>query len=291
MSKYTKDGQITTSEVIRANNPNLGIPEGADLSDIGWFLVNEIPQPSFNHVTQRCVDSGLAEFVNEQWQTLWVISAIEPSSTVPQSVTAFQAKSSLLAGGYLDQAIAATTTAGGVVKLQWETQPNFTRSCSAMKFIQRRIGLSDEQVDDLFTVASQLSLDPVVDVGQITKAAEQLFKANQIRDERDRRKLNGVFINYCQKWIHTDVFSRTQWLGMLSAVIAGITLPSDPPWTTMDKSTIPLSATLVQAVFQAVMVLDATTFGTCSAKIAAMMLLDDPTTYDYLSGWPTTFGD
>ena len=105
----------------------------------------------------------------------------------------------------------------------------------------------------------------------------------QIKAERDRRKFNGVFVS--GKWIHTDTYSRTQWMGM---VMMGASVPAIP-WTTMDNTSITTSQALAGAVFQATATLDATLFAYTKSLIAAVDASSDPASVDITTGWPATF--
>lgn len=105
----------------------------------------------------------------------------------------------------------------------------------------------------------------------------------RIKTERDRRKLNGVLVS--GKWFHTDVFSRTQWLGM---VMMGVSIPAIQ-WKTMDGSYATTSQALAAGVFGATATLDATVFTVAEAHRAAMMACADPYTYDFSANWPATY--
>lgn len=118
-----------------------------------------------------------------------------------------------------------------------------------------------------------------------TLARIRLEKTQAIKAERDRRKFSGVHVG--AYWIHSDTFSRTQWLGML---LAGANLPP-VQWSTLDGTFVTTTPTLAGQVFQAVMTMDATLFALAAAKIAAMTALADPSTFDPLAGWPLTFGE
>lgn len=104
-----------------------------------------------------------------------------------------------------------------------------------------------------------------------------------IRAERDRRKFNGVLVS--AKWIHTDTYSRTQWMGM---VMMGASVPAIE-WTTMDGTSITTSQALAGAVFQATATLDATLFAYAKSLIAAVDASSDPASVDITTGWPATF--
>ncbi len=113
--------------------------------------------------------------------------------------------------------------------------------------------------------------------------ALRVSKVAAIKAERDRRKFNGVFVS--GKWIHTDTYSRTQWMGM---VMLGASVPT-VQWTTLDNTTIATSQALANAVFQATATLDATLFAHAKSLIAAVDASNDPASVDIAAGWPVTF--
>lgn len=126
-----------------------------------------------------------------------------------------------------------------------------------------------------------VELAPVVPVSLAVIRAD---KSAQVRAERDRRKFNGVQVQ--GKWIHTDTYSRTQWLGM---VMMGAAIPQIA-WTTMDGTTINTSQTLAGQVFQATAALDQALFAKAAALIAQIEASNDPATVDITTGWQATYG-
>ena len=104
-----------------------------------------------------------------------------------------------------------------------------------------------------------------------------------IKAERDRRKFNGVYVS--NQWIHTDTYSRTQWLGM---VLMGANVPAIS-WTTMDSTSITTSQALAGAVFQAAAQLDVTLHAYAKGLITAVEASSDPASIDITTGWPATF--
>lgn len=135
-----------------------------------------------------------------------------------------------------------------------------------------------EQVSANGTLAGFEQIIPALD-------ADKLEMRNRIKAERDRRKFNGVLVS--GKWIHTDVFSRTQWMAM---VMMGASIPAIS-WTTMDGTQVTTSQALAGGVFNAVATLDATVFAVAASHIAAMEASDNPLAYDFSAGWPATFGE
>lgn len=114
-------------------------------------------------------------------------------------------------------------------------------------------------------------------------AALKASKVTAIKAERDRRKFNGVLVS--TKWIHTDTYSRTQWMGM---VMMGAGIPAIE-WTTMDNTSITTSQALAGAVFQATATLDATLFAYAKSLIDTVNASSDPAGVDITTGWPATF--
>ena len=114
-------------------------------------------------------------------------------------------------------------------------------------------------------------------------AAAKMSRNLEIKAERDRRKLNGVFVQ--DKWIHSDTYSRTQWMAM---VMMGASIPSIE-WTTMDGTSITTSQTLAGQVFQACAQLDAAVFFYAKTLMNQVDASTDPGSIDITTGWPATY--
>ena len=112
-------------------------------------------------------------------------------------------------------------------------------------------------------------------------------KWEAIKTERDRRTLHGGY-QVAGKWFHSDVFSRSQQIGM---VMLGANLPTGLQWKTMDGSFVIMTPTLAQQVFGAAAASDALIFGTAEAKRMAVEASAAPWDYDVLAGWPVIFGE
>ena len=114
-------------------------------------------------------------------------------------------------------------------------------------------------------------------------AVAKMYRNLEIKAERDRRKLNGVFVQ--DKWIHSDTYSRTQWMAM---VMMGASIPSIE-WTTMDGTSITTSQTLAGQVFQACAQLDAAVFFYAKTLMNQVDASTDPGSIDITTGWPATY--
>lgn len=104
--------------------------------------------------------------------------------------------------------------------------------------------------------------------------------------ERDRRRSGGVQVG--GNWFHSDDTSRIQQLGL---VMFGTNMPNNIMWKTMTGSFVLMTPQLAAQIFQAVATSDMIVFGTAEAKIAAMMASSDPKNFNYLTGWPPTYGE
>ncbi len=106
-----------------------------------------------------------------------------------------------------------------------------------------------------------------------------------IKAERDRREAGGVKVG--QYWFHSDELSAIK---ILALVIAGPTnIPVGLMWKTMGGIFVPMSHSLAMQVYIAEMASSQNLFAIAEQKKAAMLALDDPTTYDTSTGWPDIF--
>lgn len=107
-----------------------------------------------------------------------------------------------------------------------------------------------------------------------------------IKHERDRRTQTGGY-HAAGKWFHSDVFSRTQQMGL---VMMGANIPANLQWKTMDGSFVAMTQTLAQQVFEAAAASDAALFARAEQLRASMEA--DPLTFNLQAqSWPATYGD
>lgn len=82
---------------------------------------------------------------------------VAPPVYKPQQVTAYQARAALLAANLLDDVEAAVSVSPDRnLKLAWEHALHFERNHPMISGIAGALGLSDEQLDELFLNASQI---------------------------------------------------------------------------------------------------------------------------------------
>jgi hypothetical protein len=120
-----------------------------------------------NKITVTMTDGAIKEYFDSEsyladWpdrsEDCYVFSyQAEPTPVaVPQVVTIRQAKLALLQAGLLDDVDAAVAQAPREVQIEWEYATEVHRSWPTLLTLQALLSLSDEQVDNLFILASTL---------------------------------------------------------------------------------------------------------------------------------------
>lgn len=112
----------------------------------------------------------------------------------------------------------------------------------------------------------------------------------QIKAMRDQRKGGGVRVKVgnVYKWFHSDDASRIQQMGL---VMMGAGIPADLQWKTMDGTFIGMTQAVAQAVFAAAAASDQAIFAVAEQHRVALEACDDPSVYDYSTGWPKIYGE
>jgi hypothetical protein len=125
--------------------------------------------------------------------------------------------------------------------------------------------------------------EPVADLGVLATAQWEAIKA-----ERDRRSQHGgypVTVGEVQKWFHSDLFSRSQQIGL---VMLGAGIPSGLQWKTMDGTFVTMTQQLAGAVFASAAAQDQATFTT--AETARQALIANPAGFSLDSiQWPAIY--
>lgn len=109
----------------------------------------------------------------------------------------------------------------------------------------------------------------------------------RIKAERDRRIQSGGY-KVGTKWFHSDMFSRTQQMGL---VMLGANIPANREWKTMDGTTVTMTQALAGQIFATAAASDIAIFAAAETHKAAMQASADPAAYDFSDGWPKVFGE
>lgn len=140
--------------------------------------------------------------------------------------------------------------------------------------------------------------DPMPTAEQFTQADREMrqrIKWEEIAAERDRRYEQGVYldVNGTSYWFWTDGESKQNY-SIYDIMIRANSLPPDyvlDQWKTMEHLWVPMTVALLYRVIAGGVQVVKTIFATAEQKKQAMLSLDDPDTYDALSGWPQCFSD
>jgi hypothetical protein len=77
-----------------------------------------------------------------------------PVSAIPTSISPAQARLALLGAGLLDQVEAAVAAGSRATQIAWEMATVIERSSPTVVALSAALGLTDAQLDDLFTTAA-----------------------------------------------------------------------------------------------------------------------------------------
>ena len=144
--RYIKQNKIYTIEDIRQENPNMSIPDGTDCSSLGFEFLEEVEQPK----QDGFYAIEVAPINNKQ---TWELREIPKE--VPQEITPLQSKLQLLEIGLLDE-VEALVTADRKVQLYWEYASVIERDNEILLMMATSLGMTEEQLDDLFIKANKL---------------------------------------------------------------------------------------------------------------------------------------
>lgn len=161
MNYINETTQIVCSiQAIRQAHPNMSIPDGADLQDIGYATVLPALTVPEAGATQVRV-AAPPQLVDGAWRECWVLE--DKPRVVPEQITRAQGKIVLLQLGLWQPAldyVAGLTDplakATGEVALHDTTY--WSRSSPFLNAAAESLGLSSSDLDALFVTASEIIL-------------------------------------------------------------------------------------------------------------------------------------
>lgn len=174
----THDGQIAGAHQIHAervantetgavHSDTAGVAAPLEVAAVGPLL-GEAFAGSARQITDLLaakadLETKLVDARREVDRLTAIISAassVPPTATdpgaVPASVSAFQARAALFAAGLLDDVEAAVAAADRLTRIAWESAQAFERGSPTIATLAAALGLSDEQLDDLFRAAAEI---------------------------------------------------------------------------------------------------------------------------------------
>jgi len=156
--------------------PNIAFPQGFnDYQDYGYAVVFPSPQPIYTY-NQTIREKQQPVLINDKYYQDWEVVNIADSMTteeyeawetnykkslVPMQVTMRQARLVLLQAGLLDDVELAINniadeTIKRAIQIEWEYAQDIKRDWQALIMVTQQMGMTDEQLDNLFIEASKL---------------------------------------------------------------------------------------------------------------------------------------
>jgi len=110
---------------------------------------------------RKVVNGVRVEMTQEEIDALEASRAVDPVAELERKragmvVSRFQARAALLNAGLLDAAEAAVAQADAVTKLAWADALEFRRNSPTIAALAGIVGLTDEQIDNLFIAAGKI---------------------------------------------------------------------------------------------------------------------------------------
>lgn len=149
---------------LRVAFPNSIIPDNpsdADLSALGRARVQSTPVPEYDSITQIVRELDPEETVDgfvQRWE-VYALSEEEAAanrrSLIPQEVTRYKALAALAQAGLYEavETWVARPETPLMVKIAWSTAQEFRRDSQFIADAAAAMGMTDEQVDQLFAAA------------------------------------------------------------------------------------------------------------------------------------------
>ena len=137
---------------IRALYPHMSIPEGADLSDLGYAPLLEDPVPVASD-GEYLTRGPIVERVGK-WYATWVVNP----KPVPISVSKYQAVEALSRAGYLTtvDTIMASPETPEETKRAWTHATELFRDSPTVLLLANVLGITSEGLDTIFIEAGSI---------------------------------------------------------------------------------------------------------------------------------------
>lgn len=123
--RYIQNNQILSLDDIRRAQPNMSIPDGADLSDLGYYQI-EPTDPPTPGPGQTVVQGQPEEYASHKWRETWLVQDIPISDLKAQ-------KKAELADVRFRHETGGITVAGAQVRTDRDSQAMIT---GALAFVQ-----------------------------------------------------------------------------------------------------------------------------------------------------------
>jgi hypothetical protein len=144
MRFQTPNGQVVHIDAPFSMQVTLLDDDGNAATSVQQFPAGWLRQFS----AQERADRGFVELPEDP------VEVIPPAPIVPTRVSQRQARIALLRGGLLDAVDLAVEEEGGEAKITWEWAEYINRHDPFIETLGSKLGLSDDDIDDLFIAAA-----------------------------------------------------------------------------------------------------------------------------------------
>lgn len=128
---------------------------------------------------------------------------------------------------------------------------------------------------------NQWVISPELDAYKYLEQQDEMWEL--IKERRLQAVTSGVYVESVDKWFHTDEVSVTTY----SAIAGMIALDNYEPvqWKVMDNTWLLLTVPLFKELQTTMSAKTSAIYTVAEQHKEAMMLLDDPSKYDFSTGW------
>lgn len=167
MYAIVSNGAITEYPAdLRASLPNTSFPEnwpGGEIDGVEYAAVQPSPQPDYDPATQSLAE-GTPALVGVVWTQQWTVTAASPTAIAERlqarreamTCTSRQARLALAFAGLLPAVEAWVEEQGETTKIEWEYASEIRRTVGLVTSAATGLGMTEEQIDDLFDYAVTL---------------------------------------------------------------------------------------------------------------------------------------
>lgn len=162
------DNQITypySIHQLRRDNPQVSFPREIPderLADWGVYRVAKVEPPIYDPETQT-IEEGQPVQIGDKWTQVWNVRELttdELKARIPSSITKRQARQELIVSGLIG-AVEATIdaiqdpTQKALMLSWWNDSQTYDRDNPELISMADSIGLTEEQLDEMFLSASR----------------------------------------------------------------------------------------------------------------------------------------
>ena len=174
--------------------------------------------------------------------------------------------------------------ADGYIEVSKETFDKLYEAINKGCIIDKDLNISEPPPGPFYTFnGKNWILDKVTLKENIKEQRSNIWEA--IKAKRSEKIQAGVYLPKTDKWFHTDGESRIRYLALMTLPL----VPEGLRWKTMDNTWIPITKKILLELMSAVMIHEQRNFEVAELHKVAMEKLDDPSSYDFSTGWLETY--